>query len=121
MAPADVLAATTLVAAELMGVDGDPGTIEAGKAADLVVVDGDPLDFTGFGDRIRAVYQVGLTRVGRHLKWMPGREAAPECVYTCSRRYRGAVHADRKVVTSGRSHHYSSGNASPGGHRDPPR
>jgi len=40
-----------------MGVDSDRGSIEAGKVADLVVVEGDVFDFSGFGDRIRAVYQ----------------------------------------------------------------
>lgn len=59
MAPAGVLAATTLVAAELMGVDSGRGSIEAGKVADLVVVEGDPYDFVGYRDRIRAVYQSG--------------------------------------------------------------
>ena len=59
MAPGDVLRAATAVAAELMGVDDDRGTIEAGKAADLVVLDGDPYVFDGFRERIRAVYQDG--------------------------------------------------------------
>jgi len=59
MAPGEVLRATTAVAAELMGVEGDRGTIEPGKAADLVVLDGDPFDFGGFRERIKAVYQAG--------------------------------------------------------------
>ena len=59
MSPMDVLAATTNVAAELMGLDADRGTIEPGKRADLVVVDGDPLTFEGLGDRISAVWQDG--------------------------------------------------------------
>ena len=59
MSPMDVLAATTIVAAELMGLDADRGTIEPGKRADLVVVDGDPLTFEGLGDRISAVWQDG--------------------------------------------------------------
>jgi imidazolonepropionase-like amidohydrolase len=59
MAPGDVLVATTKSAAELMGVDGDSGTIEPGKRADLVVVEGDPLDVTGLADRVAAVYQEG--------------------------------------------------------------
>ena len=36
MAPAAVLEATTRSAAQLLGVDGDLGTIEPGKLADLV-------------------------------------------------------------------------------------
>jgi imidazolonepropionase-like amidohydrolase len=64
MAPADVLAATTSVASELMGVDGDLGTIEIGKVADLVVLEGDPFVFEGFRERIRAVYQAGRLVAG---------------------------------------------------------
>jgi imidazolonepropionase-like amidohydrolase len=59
MAPGEVIRSTTAVAAELMGVDGDSGTIEPGKRADLVVVDGDPFAFDGLRERIRAVYQAG--------------------------------------------------------------
>jgi len=42
MAPRDVLVAATSGAARLLGVDRETGTIEAGKAADLIAVDGDP-------------------------------------------------------------------------------
>ena len=37
------LQAATLRAAEATGVDKDLGSIEAGKLADLVIIDGDPL------------------------------------------------------------------------------
>lgn len=57
--PLDVLKATTSTAAECMDVLDDRGTIEAGKRADFVVVDGDPLDFTGLKDRIAAVFMDG--------------------------------------------------------------
>ena len=39
--------ATTRTAAELMGLDGELGTVEVGKVADLVVVTGDPADVRG--------------------------------------------------------------------------
>jgi imidazolonepropionase-like amidohydrolase len=39
----DVLAIATLGAARVMGMDHDLGSIEPGKLADLVVIDGDPL------------------------------------------------------------------------------
>ena len=59
MSPGAALVATTRTAAELLGVLDDRGTVEPGKRADLVVVDGDPLDVEGIGDRISAVYQDG--------------------------------------------------------------
>jgi imidazolonepropionase-like amidohydrolase len=59
MSPTEVLVATTKTAAELLGVAADSGTIEPGKRADLVVVDGDALSLDGLGERIAAVYQQG--------------------------------------------------------------
>ena len=59
MSPTAALVATTQTAAELLGVLDDRGTVEPGKRADLVVVDGDPLDVEGIGDRVAAVYQDG--------------------------------------------------------------
>jgi imidazolonepropionase-like amidohydrolase len=59
MEPADVLVATTLRAAELMGLEEELGTIEPGKRADVVVVDGDPFDFVNLADRITEVYKDG--------------------------------------------------------------
>jgi imidazolonepropionase-like amidohydrolase len=38
------LIATTRTNAELLGIDGETGTVEPGKTADLLVVDGNPLD-----------------------------------------------------------------------------
>lgn len=43
MTPAEAIKAATVNAAELLGVDKETGTIEPGKSADLVAVDGDPL------------------------------------------------------------------------------
>jgi imidazolonepropionase-like amidohydrolase len=60
MTPAQALHATTASAAELMGLADELGTLEPGKRADLVVVDGDALDVGGLGDRVRAVYQDGV-------------------------------------------------------------
>jgi imidazolonepropionase-like amidohydrolase len=59
MAPAGVLEATTRSAAQLMGVDGQLGTIAEGKLADLVVVAGDPYDFTDLAARVEQVWQAG--------------------------------------------------------------
>jgi imidazolonepropionase-like amidohydrolase len=41
--PMEAIQAATLVPARVMGVEKEVGTIEAGKRADLIVVDGDPL------------------------------------------------------------------------------
>ena len=59
MSPMQALVATTRSAAELMGLEGQLGTLEPGKRADLVVVDGDPLDVATLDKRIEAVYQDG--------------------------------------------------------------
>ena len=59
MAPGAVLEATTRSAAELLGVADQRGTIERGKLADLVIVDGDPYDFATLRERISAVYLGG--------------------------------------------------------------
>ena len=59
MRPAAVLEATTRSAAQLLGVDGERGTIEPSKLADLVVVSGDPYDFTDLGDRVESVWKAG--------------------------------------------------------------
>jgi imidazolonepropionase-like amidohydrolase len=60
MKPEDVLVATTKSAAELMHLQHELGTIEPEKRADLVVVEGDPFDFSDLADRIEAVYQNGV-------------------------------------------------------------
>jgi imidazolonepropionase-like amidohydrolase len=57
--PPQALAAATSSAAVLLGLGDTLGTLEPGKRADLVVVEGDPLDVRGLGERIVAVYQDG--------------------------------------------------------------
>jgi imidazolonepropionase-like amidohydrolase len=59
MTPAQALVATSSEAARLLGVDRELGTIERGKRADLVVIDGDPLDLRGLGQRVLAVWMDG--------------------------------------------------------------
>ncbi|GAC1415751.1 MAG: amidohydrolase family protein [Actinomycetota bacterium] len=60
MKPAEVLRAATTTAAELMGLSSELGSIEPGKRADMVFVNGDPFDFNGLSDRIDAVYKDGV-------------------------------------------------------------
>jgi imidazolonepropionase-like amidohydrolase len=59
MTPAQAVIATTRTAAELMGLEGDRGTIEAGKRADIVIARGDALDIVDLEHRIRTVVQNG--------------------------------------------------------------
>ncbi len=42
--PLEVLRSATILGAELLGIDGDTGSIEIGKSADLLVLDENPLD-----------------------------------------------------------------------------
>jgi len=42
--PGEAIQAGTRIAAEVLGVEGELGTIEEGKQADLIVVDGNPLE-----------------------------------------------------------------------------
>ena len=57
MRPADALEAATRVAAEACGVSTDLGTLETGKLADCLVVDGNPLHSIGEVAKVAAVYQ----------------------------------------------------------------
>lgn len=59
MEPAQVLAATTSSAAQLMGLDDRLGTLEPGKLADLVLVRGDALELATLRERIEGVYMEG--------------------------------------------------------------
>ena len=60
MAPAAVLHATTLSAARLMRLDERLGSLEEGKLADVVVIDGDPFDFTELQNRVSQVWKAGV-------------------------------------------------------------
>jgi imidazolonepropionase-like amidohydrolase len=58
--PEQALVAATSSAAELMGFSDRLGTLEPGKLADLVVVDGDPFEFEKLAERVEAVYKEGV-------------------------------------------------------------
>jgi imidazolonepropionase-like amidohydrolase len=60
--PAEVLRACTATAAEAIGLP-DRGVVAAGKRADLVVVEGNPLEELACMGRVRAVLKAG--------RWMP--------------------------------------------------
>ena len=68
MPPIQTLQAATGWAADCLGLDGDIGTVLQGKLADLLVIDGDPLqDITVLQDRsrIKLVLKEGEIRVDR--------------------------------------------------------
>jgi imidazolonepropionase-like amidohydrolase len=58
MTPMQVIVASTKTAAEFLRLN-DAGTIEAGKSADLLVLDGNPLDDIKNTRKISAVYLRG--------------------------------------------------------------
>ena len=60
MSPQQALVATTSSAAELMGLGDELGTLEPGKRADLVVLDGDPLEVATLRERVRQVWKDGV-------------------------------------------------------------
>ena len=60
MSPAQVLVAATSGAAHLLGWNSNVGRLAPGFEADLVVVAGDPFDFSDLRSRITAVYRSGV-------------------------------------------------------------
>jgi imidazolonepropionase-like amidohydrolase len=72
--PMEAIIAATRVGAACLGLDREIGTLEKGKIADLVVVNGDPLADIRIlqnPECIAAVYQAGLKTAG----FEPGRES----------------------------------------------
>jgi imidazolonepropionase-like amidohydrolase len=59
MSPLDAWTATTSSAARLLGVADQLGTIDPGKLADLVVLDGDPMDLEKTTERVWGVWKDG--------------------------------------------------------------
>lgn len=59
MSQAEALIAATATAAELLGIDDVAGSIEVGKRADLVLVDGDTFDIVALPDNISRVWKAG--------------------------------------------------------------
>lgn len=60
MTPLQALQSATLRAAELMGLDKDLGSLEAGRAADFLAVDGNPLEDLSVLGRVALVVKGGV-------------------------------------------------------------
>ncbi|HEU5420304.1 MAG TPA: amidohydrolase family protein [Streptosporangiaceae bacterium] len=79
LTPAEALAAATGTAAEALGLAEHVGTIEPGRLADLIIVDGDPVAEPGLladPGRIWLVLQLGEPAAGRALENAPGPHVA---------------------------------------------
>jgi imidazolonepropionase-like amidohydrolase len=62
MTPMQVIVASTLTAARAARIDGETGTIEKGKSADLLLVGGDPAADVSNLRKVRYVVRNGVVR-----------------------------------------------------------
>ena len=63
---ADLLRTATIQSAHSMGMEAQFGSIQPGKVADLVVLEGDPLqDFTLIGKPVQALFMDGTLKINR--------------------------------------------------------
>ncbi len=60
MTPAEAIRSATVVTAELLGMSEDLGTLEAGKIADLIAVDGSPLEDVSVLEDVAVVISGGV-------------------------------------------------------------
>lgn len=67
LAPRDALAAATMNAARMIGRDKDLGSVDAGKLADLLILDANPLDDIQAIRRIHRVVKGGVVHDPAHL------------------------------------------------------
>ncbi|MGW6455163.1 amidohydrolase family protein [Streptomyces sp. NPDC055078] len=77
MNPAAVLRAATSSAAALLGREGEIGALTPGHRADLVLLAGDPFDFTDYRSRVRGVLRHGRLVRRAGVRAHPGEALAP--------------------------------------------
>lgn len=77
LSPAEALRTATIVPADAMGLGADLGTIERGRLADLVVVDGNPLANISDIRRTRRVVKDGVVYDVDALLRRPARPSSP--------------------------------------------
>ena len=71
LTPPETLVSATKTAAEALGLSDRIGTVEEGKLADLLIVDGDPIEepeLLSDRNRIWLVLQLGVPAAGRALE-----------------------------------------------------
>lgn len=77
MKPDAVLRAATSSAARLLGREREIGAVTIGRRADLVLLEGDPFDFTDYRSRVRGVLQRGRLVRWDGVRAHPGQALAP--------------------------------------------
>lgn len=68
LTPAEVLVAATRNGALAVGKDGELGTLEPGKLADVIIVDGDPLSDLAALHEVRVVIHAGTVVASREMR-----------------------------------------------------
>lgn len=63
LSPAEVIGMITAIPAEALGIEHDTGTIEPGKSADIIALDGSPLEDITALERVRDVFAGGTAVV----------------------------------------------------------
>lgn len=78
LAPREILAAATSAAAEAIGLGDVAGALRPGMSADLVALDGNPLDDVGSYHRVRWVMVRGHSPFSHHREALSSRGPRPE-------------------------------------------